>query len=114
MKLKLEEQWAEVLAILFAVAGFILSVLLQHALLSYITIIIAGLVAGRVFYIKHITEPILPFVLIIAGFLLGYLAGGFWASRFWLVLFFLVALVVSYYLHKRRIFKVFQHERWVR
>ncbi len=114
MKLKLEGQWAEVLAILFAVAGFMLSVLLQHALLSYITIIISGLVAGRVFYIKHITEPILPFVLIIAGFLLGYLAGGFWASRALLVLLFVAALAVSYFLHKKGLLKLFKQERWTK
>ncbi len=114
MKFKLEEQWVEALAVLLAVVGFILSVLLRNALLSYLTIIAAGLVAGRGFFVKRYAEPVLPFVLLIAGFLVGYLAGGIWVSRLLLLFLFLAAFIVSYYLHKKGVLTLFRQERWVK
>ena len=111
---KLDEQWAEVLTVLFIVIGFILALLLRNAPLSYLSIILAGFLAGRIFYIKRYKEPILPFVLIIVGFLLGYLLGGLWVSKTWVLIFFIVAFAVSYQLHVKKFFVIFKSEKFVR
>ena len=110
--MKLEEQWAESLAVFFVVLGFIISVLLQSVIFSYISIILAGFLAGRVFYIKRYKEPLFPFVLIIVGFLVGYLVGGFWVSRILSLILFAAALIVSYQLHVKKILVIFKSEKY--
>ncbi len=112
--IKWDEDWAEVVTLFFAVLGFILSVVLQSAVFSYISIILAGFLAGRSFYIRRFKEPILPFVLMILGFLVGYLAGSFWVSRLWLLIIFALSFWVSYYLHLKKIFVIFKSERFIK
>ncbi len=111
---KWNEQWAEVLALLFIALGFIISILLRRPLFSYVSVVLAGLVAGRVFYLKRFKEPILPFVLIIIGFLLGYLLGSFWASRFLVLVLFAASFSLSYYLHLKKILVIFKSRQFVK
>ena len=92
---KWDEEWVEALTVLFLVLGFIVSVLLQSALFSYISVVLSGFLAGRIYFIKRYKEPILPFVLMILGFLLGYLIGSFWASRVGIIIFFSVSFWFS-------------------
>lgn len=109
---KWNEQWAEALAVLFLALGFIVALLLQSAVFSYITIILAGFLAGRIYYIKKLKEPIFPFILIIVGFLLGYLLGSFWASRILTLIFFAGSFYASYYLHLQKILVIFKSENF--
>ncbi len=111
---KWDEEWVEALTVLFLVLGFIVSVLLQSALFSYISVVLSGFLAGRIYFIKRYKEPILPFVLMILGFLLGYLIGSFWASRVWIIIFFAAAFWLSYYLHEKRIITIFKSESFVK
>ena len=112
--LKVEEQWVEVFTICFLVLGFMISILLQNRMLSYISILIAGLLAGRIYYTKRFTEPILPFILMILGFLVGYLIGTIWVSKVWMMVLFLGALILSYYLHLKKIIVIFKSEGFLR
>ncbi|HLC70876.1 MAG TPA: hypothetical protein VJI32_02655 [Candidatus Nanoarchaeia archaeon] len=114
MDLKWSKQWAEILALLFLVLGFIISVLLQSALISYISIAVAGFLAGRIYYIKRYKEPILPFVLIILGFLVGYLIGSIWINRIVVLLLFAIMFWGSYYVHVHKIMTVYKQEPFVR
>ncbi len=114
MVIKLDEQWAEVLAVLFLVLGFIIAILLQSALFTYLSVIVAGFLAARLYYVRRFKEPVFPFVLIIVGFLLGYLLGGFWASRFWALVFFALAFGISYYLHLKEILVIFKSENFLK
>ncbi len=112
--IKWEKEWAEVLTLLFLVLGFILSVLLQSAVVSYISIIISGFLAGRIYYIKRYKVPLLPIVLVIVGFLVGYLIGSIWVNRILVLVSFAVAFWGSYYLHTHKILPVFKGEQFVR
>lgn len=112
--MKLEEQWAEALALLFLVLGFFLAVALQSPLFSYVTIFLSGLMAGRVYYIRRYKEPIFPFVLIILGFLLGYFIGGFWVERVVVLVLFAVSAVLSYQLHLKKVITIFKNEGFVK
>ncbi|MBT4936248.1 hypothetical protein HOL21_01250 [Candidatus Woesearchaeota archaeon] len=112
--LKLDEQWAEAFSLLFLAVGFIIAILLQSPFLSYLSVFFAGFVAGRVYYLKKSKEPILPFVLLIVGFLFGYLLGSFWASRFVTLLFFAVGFGISYYLHLKQILVIFKSEDFIK
>ncbi|HIG93892.1 TPA: hypothetical protein HA234_06875 [Candidatus Woesearchaeota archaeon] len=104
--------WAELLMLVLIALGFVLSVLLQNASFSYTTILLAGFLAGRIYYLKRFTEPILPFILMIVGFLVGYLIGNFWVSRIWIVILFMLGLGFSYYLHLKKIIVIFKSENF--
>lgn len=112
--IKLEEEWAELSALFFIVLGLVVSVSLQNPLLSYITVISAGFLAGRIYYIKHQKEPILPFVLMIVGFLLGYVVGSVWVDRIWVLILFVLAFGISYYLHLKQILAIFKSRRFIK
>ncbi|MEK6950535.1 MAG: hypothetical protein AABX13_02320 [Nanoarchaeota archaeon] len=114
MTLKLHEDWAEVLAVALAVIGLIFSVALRSALFTYLTALLAGFQAGRILYLKHLKEPIFPFVLIIIGFLMGYLLGSFWANRVLIVMLFTALFWLSYKLHQKRIITTFKSELFIK
>ncbi len=114
MTLKLHEDWAEVLAVALAVIGLILSVALRSALFTYLTALLAGFQAGRILYIKHLKEPIFPFLLIILGFLLGYLIGSVWANRVLVLILFTAVFWLSYKLHQKGIITTFKSELFIK
>ncbi|MFC1686938.1 hypothetical protein ACFL0E_01105 [Nanoarchaeota archaeon] len=111
---KLEETWAETLTIVLVLVGFLISILLMNVVLTYIVIIASGFLAGRIFYIKRFKEPIFPFVLMIIGFLFGYILGNVWASRFWTGVFFIISFSISYYLHLKKILVIFKNRSFIR
>ena len=112
--MKLEKSWAEALGLALCALGFLLAILLRNPILGYISVFLGGLIAGRIYYLKKYKEPILPFVLMILGFLLGYLAGSLWASRVLVLMYFIVGFIVSYYLHLKEILATFKSENFVK
>lgn len=113
-KIAWEKDWPEAFMFLFLVLGFILAVLMMSPIFTYLTILISGFLAGRIFFIKRYKEPILPFILIIAGFLVGFFLGSFWASRPLILIFFMVAFGLSYYLHKKKILVIFKSQSFLK
>ncbi|MFH1682338.1 MAG: hypothetical protein ABIA37_00935 [Candidatus Woesearchaeota archaeon] len=111
---QLQESWAETLAMFFLLVGFVVALLLTSPSLVYVVIFLCGFLCGRVFYIKRFTEPIFPFILMIAGFLFGYLLGAIWASRMLTALFFLIGFGISYYIHYKKIIAIFKSEGFYR
>lgn len=112
--LKLKQQWPELLALIFTLLGFLISVLISRPALSYFSVSVSGLLAGRLYYIQRYKQAILPSVLIILGFLVGYVAGSFWASRFWTIVFFLCSFVLSYYIHVKGIIVSFKSKGFIK
>lgn len=112
--LKLKQHWAELLALIFTLLGFMISVLISQPGLSYFSVFVSGLLAGRIYYLQRYQQPILPSVLIILGFLVGYVAGSFWASRFWTIVFFLVGFSLSYYIHVKGIIVSFKSKGFIK
>ncbi len=112
--MKLDEQWVEILTLFFLVLGFVISVLMQNSFLSYVVIFLAGFLAGRIYYIKHRKEPVLPFVLMMIGFLIGYVTASFWANRIVVLVLFALAFIISYYLHLKKFLTIFKSEDFIR
>ena len=108
------ESWVELFALLFIVIGFIIAVILRNPTLTYTAALLSGGIAARGYYAKKYSQPILPFVLMIVGFVIGYLIGGIWVSRFWLLISFGVGFAMSYYLHMKKIFAIFKSENFVK
>ncbi|MBS3116868.1 hypothetical protein J4421_04705 [Candidatus Woesearchaeota archaeon] len=113
MSLKLEEQWAELIALLLLVIGFITAILLHNPFFNYLTAFIGGFLSARLYYFKSHKQPLLPLILITVGFLLGYLIGTIWASRFVTFVFFALGFASSHYLLKRKIIGIFKSEQYL-
>ena len=112
--MKFEEDWAEAIAIFLLAIGFITAVLLRSPYYSYLSVFFGGLISGRLYYIKRYTQPILPFILMIIGFLLGYIIGSFWVSRIWVIIFFAAGFYLSLYLHRKKILAIFKSELFLK
>ncbi|MBI2669118.1 hypothetical protein HYX14_04720 [Candidatus Woesearchaeota archaeon] len=112
MKLKLHENWVESASLALLAIGFIFSVFMGNSILSFISVFLAGAVAARIYYIKRYKEPILPFILMIIGFLLGYWVGNFWASRLASLFFFAAGFGLSYYLHLKKYITIFKNQNF--
>ena len=112
--MKLEENWVETITIACIVLGFILALTLQNAFLSYFIIGIIGFLAGRTYYIKKHKEPIVHIIILILGFLLGYLIASFWSCRLLSFIIFISTFYLSYYLHREKIITMFKSENFLK
>jgi len=109
-----KDQWVEVLSLFFVALGFVIALLLQSSYYSYLSVLLGGFISARLFYLKKSKEPILPFILIILGFLVGYLVGSFWVNRTLIFLSFGIGYGVSTYLHKNKILGIFKSELFLK
>ncbi|MBN1386705.1 hypothetical protein JW968_07105 [Candidatus Woesearchaeota archaeon] len=92
--------WAEIFFFILLVIGFVLSLSTGSAFVSYVIIILTGLLSGRILHDrKH--KGKFPYYLIIIGFLLGYLIGNFYANTKVLMFLFIVVNIFSYWLHEK-------------
>ena len=107
-QIRWDEHWVQVFALSFMAVGFIIAGAIRNPFLNIIAFFLCGFVCGRVWAFKRHSEPILPFVLMIGGFIVGYFLGSFWVNRFVNMLFFALGFGISYYLHKREIIVIFK------
>ncbi len=93
------ESWVEPSFLGLLIVGFVLGKLLLDTVVSYLIIAVAGLVAGRLAYVKRENDPV-PFYAISLSFLFGFLLGHRTGNGFMIILLFAAAAALSYYLHK--------------
>ena len=108
------EDWAEYLGIVLAFVGFFIAIFMSKPLFSYISVGVLAFLLGRIFYIKHFSEPIFPFVIMILAFFIGYFAGSFFVSRLIVFVIFVSTFVISYYLHKEKIITIFKSKSFLK
>src|SRR3989338_4140407 len=106
------EHWPETLAAALLLVGFFIALVVRSAGMHYIVILIAGLLCGRILYDKHRVQPIFPFVLIVTGFLLGYMLGAIAANKLVVMILFLIGLTISYQAHKKGYIGFFKSHRF--
>ena len=95
------KSWAEVAAIALLIIGFLLAISMNSVAFIYVAIFLAGLLAGRYYFLKMGRRPLFPFFLIVIGFLLGYVLGTFTASRKIVAVLFFAGWVISHIAHKK-------------
>lgn len=94
------QEWAELFFFVLLIIGFIISLSTGSAFVSYITIILAGLLSGRILHDKK-KKVKFPYYLIIVGFMLGYAIGDFYANTKVLIFLFVATNIFSYWLHEK-------------
>ena len=112
--LPLHGRYAEILAGIFLFLGFFISTSTVNPVFGVISIFIAGFIAGRVYYFKRKKDPILPYILVIAGFVVGFLMGNIWSSRLIVLLFFAIGFGLSYWLYMKNILVSFKSENFLK
>ena len=110
----IHKRYAEILAIIFLFLGFYISVSTVNPVFGIIAIFIAGFAAGRVYYFKRKKDPILPYILVVAGFIVGFLMGNVWSSRLVVLLFFAIGFGLSYWLYMKNILVSFKRENFLK
>lgn len=108
------EHWAEVLSAILLFVGFFIALVLQSPILHYIVILLAGALSGRIFYEKHRTQPIFPFILMVITFFVGYIIGALRANKILVMVFFIIGFGFSYWAHKKGHITFFKSEGFIR
>jgi len=84
--------------------GIVIALASPSAVISYVIIFLVGMAAGRLIYIRKRNIK-LPYLLIIAGFVIGYLIGAYYGSKRLIIILFIIGAVLSYKLYDRKILK---------
>ncbi len=92
------EDWAEVIGFFLLVTGFFLATVAGSAVISYIVITLSGFRGGSICYrIKENLKT--PWIIILFGFLVGFVLGSFYGDKKIIVLLYIVGIAISYYMH---------------
>ena len=98
------KNYMEFFFIISIAIGLMLAFIVPSAIVSYILILLSGLAAGRLIYEKK-DKIILPYLVIIAGFLISYLIGMRYGDRAVVVESFIIGTFAGYYLFEKKIIK---------
>ncbi|MEA2037700.1 MAG: hypothetical protein U9O94_09395 [Nanoarchaeota archaeon] len=96
--------WAEIIAFVLLIIGFVFSLAAPSAVLSYAIILVAGMLGGRLIYNRR-KSTVFPYVLILVGFLIGFLVGSRYGNYLSIMLFFVLGIFISYYAHLKGLIK---------
>ena len=76
----LYKNWMEFFFLVLVIIGILIAFSSPSAFISYIMILLSGIFAGRLIYERK-NKIQLPYFMIIAGFVIGYLIGVYYGSR---------------------------------
>jgi hypothetical protein len=89
------QKWMELFFIVLMILGIIIALSASSALVSYILILLAGILAGRVIYERK-GKIKFPHIVIIIGFLLGYIIGAYYGNRKFIAVLFILGAMIGY------------------
>lgn len=96
--------WVEYIALLFMILGFIMMqtswILSGSKMMTYLTIILVGMIVGRIFYKLDIENRTRWFI-ICCGFLIGFLWGSHYGKPLTIIILYLIGAYISYYVHDK-------------
>lgn len=98
------KSYMEIFFLLFAIVGIFIALSAPSTVISYAIALISGMFAGRLLYEKR-GKIQFPYIIIILGFLIGYLVGVYYGSRKIAIIMFAIGAVMSYKLYERNLLK---------
>lgn len=98
------KNWMEFFFFVLMVVGVIIALAAPSAVISYIIIFLSGMFAGRLIYERR-DKIQFPYLMIIAGFVVGYLIGVWYGNRIVVIVLFVVGAILSYKLYEKKILK---------
>ncbi len=98
------KSWMEFWFLVLVLVGLAVALLAPSAFIGYLIALLSGFFAGRLLYErKH--KISFPYIIIMAGFAIGYVIGVYYASRSIVVLMFILGAVLSYKLYDKKILR---------
>ena len=96
------KSWAEFFFFVLMVIGIIISIWASSnsAFVSYVVVFLSGMIGGRLLYDRK-KKLTIPYYLILAGFLIGYLIGTYYGSRKIIIILFVLGMLFSYHLYNK-------------
>ena len=98
------KNWVELLFLTLMIIGILIALSAPSAIISYIIIFLSGMFAGRLIYERK-NKITFPYLLIIIGFVLGYLLGVYYGSKRVTIALFILGAVISYRLYDKKILR---------
>ena len=98
------KNWMEFFFIALVVIGVLAALLSPSAAISYAIAFLAGMFAGRLFYEER-NRIRFPYIIIMAGFAVGYLIGVYYGSRTIVIVLFVIGAALSYKLYEKKILR---------
>lgn len=98
------KNWMEFFFFVLMVIGVVISLLAPNAMINYLIAFFSGMFAGRIVYQRK-GKVKFPYLLILLGFLLGYLVGAYYGSRLITTAMFVAGAITSYKLYDKKILK---------
>ena len=95
-----QNDWPEFVALLFLVAGFIISIMTDSAAAAYAVVFLMGLFFGRLWY-RFERAAKLPLIMAIMGCILGICLGLIMQNLQIVILLYLLGIIVGFWIHKR-------------
>ena len=100
----LHKNWMEYSLLLTTLIGILIAVLAPSAVISYVISFLSGIFAGRLIYERK-DKIQLPYFMIIAGFVIGYLIGVYYGNRGIVIILFVIGAILSYNLYDKKILR---------
>ena len=101
---QLYKNWMEFLFFVLMVVGIFIALSAPSAFISYVIILLCGIFAGRLIYGRK-NKMQFPYIMIIAGFVIGYLIGVYYGSRRVVILLFVIGAILGYKIFDKKILK---------
>ncbi len=98
------KNWMEFWFLVLMIIGGFIALLAPSAVISYVIAFMTGLAAGRLIYERK--EKIkFPYLMVIAGFAIGYLIGVYYGNRKLVIFLFVIGAIIAYKLYSKKILK---------
>jgi len=107
-KIDIAENWVEYLFFILLVFGFFLSIGSGSAVVSYFIIFFCGMMGGRLLF-RLKKDLKIPWIIILVGFLIGFVMGSFYGDKKIIILSYIIGIVMSYYLHDKGLLKTTEY-----
>jgi len=102
MALDIFRNWMEIFFVIILVIGIIAAIIVPSNFVSYLTITVSGIAAGKIIYDRK-NKVRFPYILIITGFIIGYVMGTYNASRQLILILFVLGALISYHVHEKEL-----------
>ena len=98
------KNWMEFWFFVLMVIGVLIALSAPSAAISYMVIFLSGMLAGRLLYERK-NKMQFPYLMIIVGFVVGYLIGVYYGIRRVSIVLFIIGAILSYKLYDNKILK---------
>ena len=97
-----DKDWMESYFLVLMVVGIAVALASPSVFISYVIIFIAGFFGGRIIYGRR-NKIKFPYLVIIGGFLIGYLIGAYYGSTITYAILFALGGIAGFKIYEKRI-----------